>query len=100
MAPAALDRIAETTSSEAASHTADVAREVIALLPWSGNLPAEDFTEMLTEIREAALRWRDSRDVSDLERLVAEWEATAEAYANRGLLEQLAHLDRRYVDWR
>src|SRR5437879_3611564 len=96
MAPVALARVAEATSSQAAGRTASLAREVIGLLPWSGNLPAEDFAEMLVELHRAAVAWRRTGDLAELERLTAEWQATAEAYGNAGLLEQLARRDKTY----
>ena len=100
MAPAALDRVAETAGSEAAGHTADVVREVIGLLPWSASLPAEDFGEMLVELREAALIWQHTRDLSELERLTLEWKATAEAYRDGDFLRQLGRSDKNFVVWK
>ncbi len=99
MAPAVLERVAATTTSEAAYQTAEVARDIITSLPWSATLPADDFLEMLAELREAAIAWQRTGDQSPFQTLVDEWQATAEAYSNAGLMAQLARTDRTYVVW-
>jgi hypothetical protein len=99
MAPALLDRVAETTSSDAARDVGDVVRRIIELLPWSAGLPVEDFHEMLVEMRESAIQYRRTGDYSAFKQLADEWEATAEAYGNAGLMQQLARTDRSYMRW-
>lgn len=100
MPSATLDRIAETTSTDAAGQVADIVQQVIELLPWSASLPAQDFTEMMTELRQAALASRRTGVLSDIERAVADWQATAEAYRDRDFLEQLARRDKTFVVWK
>ncbi|MBI4493213.1 MAG: hypothetical protein HY690_10525 [Chloroflexi bacterium] len=64
----------------------------LALPWWAAVLEPDEREEMAHELRAA-----DSD--SEFRELMEDWRATAEARANRGLMEQLARTDRIYIPW-
>src|SRR5579884_1160628 len=101
MPTAELERVVETTGGQDAQVGIDIVEALIELLPWSRNLAAADFLAMAHELRGAAIRWRSSQDLTEFTELVADWEASAQASQNRGLMDQLADAGKdTYVPWR
>ncbi len=74
-------------------------QSIFASLPWASGLVAHEFVEMITELQPAIHARRQNGDSRPVVEILREWEATAEARQNLGLITSLAGKDRRYVAW-
>ncbi len=96
-----LERVVETTGAQEARVGIESVEALLEALPWSRTLAAGDFLAMVRELREAAIRWQGSQDLTEFQQLIADWEATSQASQNRGLMDQLVDAGKdTYVPWR
>jgi hypothetical protein len=97
MAPQMLERIAEITARE--EQIAQIVASVSAEFPWVRDLSLDDFLSMLQELGPAVAFWQKTKDATDLEEILADWEATVEARKNREFMANLRRDDLEYVPW-
>lgn len=75
---------------------------VLHTYPWAAALPGEELTAFANELGTALGRWdrtRDAASCAEWQAIVADWHATVEARANRGLQEARARPHRTFVPW-
>src|SRR4051794_37543336 len=106
MGTATLERIEEATADpfarltpEMMSVLAELLARLLGIAPWMGNLPPVHAVQMTAEITAASQAARRTGDRTALEELLADWEATAEAYRDTRFQEAIARPDRKFVPW-
>src|SRR4051812_25361742 len=103
MGAGTLERIEEAASNgvtpEAIESIRALSDRLFEEAPWAAKLPPRDYVQMLLEILQASGVARQTGDNTELSQVVADWEATAEAYGDAQFQAAIADPDRRYVPW-